>query len=531
MNDNEPLPTPERVIKDALLSLDIKQEHSNACRREVEEWLNNDGIDDPDLTDLADLPFITIDNPDSRDLDQALFIEREQSGYRVRYALADASYYIRPDSELFNEALTRGTTYYTPLQAAPMLPTELSEGLISLNPGVTRRSLVFDLLLAEDATVVRCNVQRGRIRSQAKLSYGQVQSWLDSGENDSERYHPSLRLLAELGELLIKDGERRGVIQFDRSETAIYVTGTPLHFEARVRERFATERYNEQISLLCNMQGAELLLGFAGVSDVIQAVFRVHEAPLKKNLKKLKSTFNQFAEQDANPEKWRWEDRETLAEFVKKLPKEPRHQRRVRALQRQIMRAQQASVYRPEPGEHHALKACSYARFSSPMREVVGIFTHKELLEALNGSAYQNEHDQSLREQVIKSANAARQRQRQLDKAIEFAALFNVFSRDLRQSTAPIHEGTIMGMRSDRLYVNLDDMALDIKVFISDLEEQFDSCYELSEISARPLDSSKPHWNLGQGVGVRIRAFDSEKRRFRFLLVNLQASRLSQIDV
>jgi ribonuclease R len=522
MNDSEQLPTPERVIQDALLSLDIKQNHGRACQQEVENWLNNDGIDDPDLIDLVDLPFITIDNPDSRDLDQALFIERENSGYRVRYALADASYYIRPDSALFAEALTRGTTYYTPLLAVPMLPTALSEGLISLNPAVTRRSLVFDLQVTEDAIVKRCTVQRCRIRSQAKLSYGHVQSWLDSGKNDSEPYHPSLRLLAELGELLIKAGERRGVIQFDRSESVIDVTGTPRHFEARVRERFATERYNEQISLLCNMQGAELLLGFAGVSDVIQAVFRVHEAPLKKNLKKLKNTFNEFAERDANPEKWRWEDHESLAEYVNKLPGEHHHQRRVRALQRQIMRAQQASVYRPEPGEHHALKACSYARFSSPMREVVGIFTHKELLEALDGSTYQNDQDQSLREQVIESANAARQRQRQLEKAIEFAALFSVFSRDLQQSTTRIHEGTVMGMRSDRLYINLDDMALDIKVFISDLEEQFDCTYELSEIIARPLDPSQPQWYLGQCVGVSIKAFDSEKRRFRFLLKNLE---------
>ncbi|MBX2884294.1 MAG: RNB domain-containing ribonuclease, partial [Granulosicoccus sp.] len=137
--DNE-IPDPDEFITQLLHRLEINTEHSSASMAEVEHLLQNDGLDDPELIDLTHLPFVTIDNPDSRDLDQALLIERHAERYRIRYALADASFYVKPHSALFQEALTRGSSYYTPTVAIPMLPVELSEGLISLNPNVSRRA-------------------------------------------------------------------------------------------------------------------------------------------------------------------------------------------------------------------------------------------------------------------------------------------------------------------------------------------------------------------------------------------------------
>ncbi len=117
---------PLKLINDALHSLEIAVEHTQESLEETRQCLQQDGLDDPHLIDLTHLPFVTMDNEDSRDLDQALFIDRDGEGYRVMYALADASHYIRPGSALFDEALERGTTYYTPLLAAAMLPFQKS---------------------------------------------------------------------------------------------------------------------------------------------------------------------------------------------------------------------------------------------------------------------------------------------------------------------------------------------------------------------------------------------------------------------
>jgi ribonuclease R len=513
---------PADVVAEALQALEIDVRHSAASIAETDHWLANSGIDDPTLLDLTRLPFVTIDNPDSRDLDQALLIERHDAEcYRVCYALADAAYYVRAGSALFEEALARGATYYTPLLAAPMLPPALSEGLISLNPQVDRRALVFDMLIDRSAVVTRTSIARARIHSRAKLSYAGVQAWLDGAEPPARDFDESLLLLRELGGLLIEAAARRGVVRFDRSETRITVQGEPAHFQASRRSRYQTERFNEQISLMCNMQGAEMLLALAGISDALQAVYRVHEAPLQKSLGELRRTLDAFANAQDQPERWRWSAGQSLADYVESLPDDRQYARHVQAVQRQIMQAQRAASFTPVAGEHHALKAASYARFSSPMREIVGIFTHKELLEALSGNAYENDADADLREAVIAAANQARQRQRQLDKRIEFAALSSVFDRELSMAQPPVHTGTIMGFTGDRIYISLDDMAVDVKVYREDLEAQFATGYSLTQIEASPDDDSRPVWQLGQGVALCVSGYDGTRRRFMFNLAGI----------
>ncbi len=521
MSENTVLIAPEKVIADALDNLDITQAHSDACHAETRYWLENAGLDDPELVDLSTLPFITIDNPDSRDLDQALLIERDGDGYRVRYALADAAFYIRPDSALFREALARGTTYYTPLLAAPMLPVELSEGLVSLNPLVDRRALVFDMQVNNDGNVSRTTIIRAKIRSKAKLNYAGVQAWLDTEPSCENEYDESLLLLRELGNTLIEASDLRGVVKFDRTETHIHISGVPSRFHLDVRRRYDTERYNEQISLMCNMQGAEMLLVLQGQSDVLQAIYRVHDAPLKKSLNTLRQTLEQFSQLQEEPALWQWTKGESLSDYVDQLPDSERYTRKVRSIQRQIMQAQRGSTYEPEASEHHALKAASYARFSSPMREIVGIFTHKELLEALGGAAEHNTIDEKLRDDVIDAATMARTKQRQLDKVIQLAALHEQFSQEISTAQYSEYTGTIMGLRQDRLYISLDDNAVDVKIYKDHLDELFATQYEISTVQALPDTKEKPQFHLGDSVKVQLSSYDMERSRYLFTLSHL----------
>jgi len=543
------IPAPDTVIEDVLEELEIVLKHSADAETEASYWLDNPGHDDPSLEDLTALAFITIDNPDSRDLDQALHIDQTADGYRVRYALADAAYYVRPGSALFDEALQRGATFYTPLIAAPMLPTRLSEGLVSLNPEVPRRALVFDIQLNDDASLQKTGVVRALIRSRAKLSYGGVQDWLDSHcgleASESERaimncsvetvhkssnqhtvdpldadvpYKQTLMLLQHVGEKLISISAQRGVVPFDRSETSISVNSNTGSFEVGRRHRYMTEQYNEQISLLCNMQGAELLMALQGHSDALQAVYRVHAAPLSKNSKSLKNTLDQLVDTHSLDDRWRWQEGESLAQYVRKLPTDATSSRLKSTIQRQIMRAQRASVFQPEPDIHHALKAAAYARFSSPMREIVGIFTHKELLESLtiDQPTLSTLDDQLLRGKVIKAANTARQTQRKLDKKIQFSVIQSVLNTNISTDNKKLYTATIIGLRHDRLYASIDGLALDFKIYRDDLDEQFNTRYEISGTKAVPADQNQPIWLLGQGIALSARAYNRERKRFLF---------------
>lgn len=565
------LSTTHQSILSLLERHNIALEHSDACLAEAAAWLDRPGTDDPSLTDWCEQPFVTIDNEDSRDLDQALLIEKKASDYRVRYALADAAYYVPSGSKLFTEALQRGVTYYTPILAAPMLPTVLSEGLVSLNPDVKRRALVFDMLLDKNGEVKNTAVVRACIRSAAKLSYNGVQQLLDNtAEQKNQTYLPSLLLLKELGELLIQRALDRDVIPFKRHEASIKIADDG-NISMLRRNRPRTEKYNEQISLLCNMQGALLLTRLAHTSDDLQAVYRVHEAPLSGRLKALRTLLDRFADETGLDAKWRWHKDQPLADYVMALPDNEETASVRAAIERQILVCNQASEYQSKPGRHHALAAESYARFSAPMREIVGIFTHKELLEVLTGNiefdeaiAFQKYEqnavadnkqiqaensnqghvedmtaketterngsgnnlgspadDNALREQVIHIANESRTKQKRLTKDIELLALEQLLSQDLTVDTAPIRIGTIMGMRRERIYIACDDIACDLKVSGEDLARQHNTQYQFDDIKARAQNEAGPHWLLGERVGVITLGHNKARRRFELGLCKL----------
>jgi len=463
------------------------------------------------------------------------------SGYRVRYALADAAYYAPPGSALFAEALRRGVTYYTPLLAAPMLPPSLSEGLVSLNPNTERRALVFDMLLNHDAVVVNVSIVRAIIRSQAKLSYEGVQAFFDAQSShvahdyQTQVFGDSLRLLKELGEKLIQRAHDRDVIPFNRREADIQLTEHGITLAPRNRVR--TEKYNEQISLLCNMQGALLLQGLSKDNPQLQAIFRAHDAPLANRLNSLRTLLTEFADTHKLSDQWRWQKNQSLADYVTNLPKDSASHDKVIAIERQILICNQASEYRREPHRHHALAAVSYARFSSPMREIVGIFTHKELLEALGSrpsdydlSANEVPDDNALRESIINIANESRQTQKQISKRVEFVALQAVLNEDLQNTPPPTRSGIVLGFKRDRIYVAVDDFAIDLKVTASDLEKQYGTDYTISELVAIPALAGAPSWRLGDRVGLSAVSFDAEKKRFQLALHKSDATSDDSID-
>jgi len=545
--------SPTTVVTRAFETLGVSLAHTDAAEAEAAAWHENPGLDDPALEDLTALPFVTIDNPGSRDLDQALLIERDGADFRIRYALADASHYVRPGSALFASALERGASHYTPLAVAPMLPRSLSEDLVSLAPAAERRSVVFDMRLGPDGRALGTRVLRARIRSRAQLTYVGVQAFLDGrpeaatrapGEPPDEPRHgsldegsrQSLRLLREVGGKLEHLARERGVIAFDRRETRIEIDGDPPRFVARERERLRVEGWNAEISLLCNTEGAALLAGLdspqsespadgnderaGSESDTgtLEPIYRVHEAPPGTRLDELRRELDAWVTSTGLDERWRWTKKRSLADYIASLPDAPRERGRVRAVQRQVLVRQRASEFRATPGRHHALALASYARFSSPMREIVGVFTHRELLAELEG---RGDHDPALRDAVIESANAARRRQKALDKRIGLAVIGDLLEADLARDPVPTRAGTVLGVRSGRdgagghLYVGLDEFALDLKVYAEDLERRHGTPYSLAGLRAVPADSARPQFAIGDAVGVRAAGFDPETERFR----------------
>lgn len=497
--------------------------HSEAAERSA-----NPGLDDPELEDLEHLPFVTIDNRDSRDLDQALFIERSGQGYKVWYALADAEAYVQPGSALFAEALHRGSSYYLPGLTLPMLPRLLCEDVISLNQGVSRRALVFEMELDTTGRCVSTILRRGKIRSRKKLSYPRVQrAWDDPGGSSFRNtpFQESMDLLRDVGELRIADARRRHVVQYNRSEIEIRATATSPGYEICRRDRLEVEAHNEQISLLCNTEGARLLVAGRGL-DHVQPIFRVHPEPSRDRVETLEATISGIVRaHELDPSRWGWRpSTEPLAVYLEQLPRRA-HPRVAAAIDRHALLSNHRSIFTHEPARHYGVGSPVYARFSSPMREIVGIFTHKEALELLGGSAEAapSESDIVLRDEVVEAGNRSKATQRTLSKESHRLVMKRILDPDLQkpERERAVRRGTLLGMKPSLLYVRLDDPPLEIKIHLRNLERLTGLRWRPDRIGVElrpPQGSERKPLRVGDAIEVRLAGYQAKRRRWLFTI-------------
>ncbi|MEO7757390.1 MAG: RNB domain-containing ribonuclease, partial [Dokdonella sp.] len=137
----------------------------------------------PDL-DRTDIALVTIDPPESMDLDQAMFVERRDGGFRVYYAIADVAAFVTDGDPIDIEANTRGETLYGANSKIPLHPKALSEGAASLLPDQIRPALLWTIALDATGEGISVDVRRARVRSRAKLDYASVQRSIDAGGAD-----------------------------------------------------------------------------------------------------------------------------------------------------------------------------------------------------------------------------------------------------------------------------------------------------------------------------------------------------------
>jgi VacB/RNase II family 3'-5' exoribonuclease len=202
--------------------------------------------------DRTDLPFVTIDPPGSKDLDQALHIERTGDGYRVFYAIADVAAFVEPGGPVDVEAHQRGQTLYAPDHRVPLHPPVLSEDAASLLAGQVRPALLWTIDLDARSEAVKVDVVRALVKSRSQLEYAGVQASVDAG-NAPE----SLALLKEVGELRLAREQERGGISLPLPEQEVVVGehGWSLTY----REKLPVEDWNAQISLLAGMEAAKIM--------------------------------------------------------------------------------------------------------------------------------------------------------------------------------------------------------------------------------------------------------------------------------
>ncbi|WP_436971978.1 ribonuclease catalytic domain-containing protein [Nocardioides panacis] len=304
----------------------------------------------PDL-DRTDIPFVTIDPETSMDLDQALHIERDGTGYVVHYAIADVAAFVTPGDPVDEEANRRGETFYAADSKIPLHPKVLSEAAASLLPDQDRPALLWTIKVDADGEGTDVDVVRAVVRSRAKLDYAGIQKDLDAGTADE-----LFVLLGEVGELRRKREAARGGVSLPLPEQEIDIDGE--RWSLTFRRMLPVEEWNAQISLLTGMAAASLMV-YARVG-----LLRTLPPPDPRDLQRMHRT--------AKALHIEWPAELLYPDFIRSLhPEEPSHAAMIVASTR-LLRGSGYVAFNgetPEQPEHSAL-ASEYAHVTAPLRRL-----------------------------------------------------------------------------------------------------------------------------------------------------------------
>lgn len=394
----------------------------------------------PDHLDRTDLPFVTIDPPESLDLDQAFHAERSDGGWRVFYAIADVAWFVHPGDPLDVEARRRGVTLYSPDTRTPLYPPELSEGGASLLPDVDRPALLWQIDLTADGDVSAYTVSRAVVRSRAKLSYAQVQQQLDEGAADEP-----LVLLREIGQVLLAGERARGGVHLPTPEQEVVADGAG--WALTLRAPLPVEDWNAQISLLTGRCAAQAMLA-EGVG-----LLRTLPPPSPQAVASLRRS--------ALALDVAWPGEMGYAEWLRGIDvRQPRHAALASLAPRLLRGAGYLAFVDGRPKDAvatHAAIAAPYAHVTAPLRRLADRYANEVVLAACSGRAVSDDVREVLPDLPELMGDAARRQ-----NALERAMLDFVEASVLAQRCGEVFEATVVELAEsgDRGVVQLAEPAV-----------------------------------------------------------------------
>ena len=460
-------------------------------------------------TDLRATPLLTIDGITARDFDDAVYCEKRGHNWRLLVAIADVSWYVRPDSALDQEGRKRGNSVYFPDRAIPMLPEALSNGLCSLKPDVDRLCLICEMTLNGEGRLIRSRFVEAVMRSHARLTY-ETAAAIVADRNPQVRAEyatlvPHLDRLYELYQLLRTSREKRGAMDFDTQETVIEYGADRKIERILPTERNDAHRLIEECMILANVASARFLQ-----RHKMPGLYRIHEGPAEDRLNKLRAFLGELGLGLGGSDKPAPLDYCRLLEQVRDRPD-------AHLIQTVMLRSLAQAVYSPTNAGHFGLALEAYAHFTSPIRRYPDLQVHRAIRHVLQGGKAAD-FTYSLADLAGLGEHCS-MTERRADEAVR-DALEWLKCEFMQDKVGQTFDGIITGVTGFGLFVELRGVFVEGLIHVTSLRNDY---YQFDPVGHRLHgERSGQVYRLGDSVRVRVARVDLDERKIDFEPIEIQ---------
>ncbi len=461
---------------------------------------------------------ITIDGVDSKDLDDAVYVEKQGENYFLGVYIADVSYYVQPHSLLDQEAYERGTSVYLVDRVLPMLPVELSNGICSLNEGVDRLTMACEMLIdGKTGRTISFTIAPSVINNHHRMNYPDVRAILvDQDEDLREKYAdivPMLENMAQLQKVLHKKRERRGAINFELPEQKVLLDEEKHPVAIVKRERSVAEMLIEEFMLAAN----ETVAGFMA-KHKRPFIYRVHDLPDPEKIQNLAKLMALFGVTMKIEEKMRPKELQRALDKVSGKPEE-------KLISTVALRSMRQAVYQTENIGHFGLAAHFYTHFTSPIRRYPDLMVHRLLRRQLEGERLSRQQAEERTQRLSLVASHCSIRERAAIDA-ERQTVDLKMAEYMLQFVGQEFAGTISGVSSFGFFVELEN-GVEGLVHISSLTDDY---YDYVDGQYALIGQHLGHrYRLGDQVEIQVLQVDVSERKIDFVLAGLAPEAADQM--
>ena len=452
--------------------------------------------------DLREMPLITIDGETARDFDDAVYAEPQGKGWRLVVAIADVSFYVKPDDALDKEAFERGNSVYFPRRVIPMLPEALSNGLCSLNPDVERLCMICDMQIDALGIVSSYKFYPSVMRSEARMTYTKVADMLENPQGELAKEYanimPHVQNLYSLFKLMLVQREKRGAIEFETTETLMIFDDNGKIERIVPTGRNDAHKLIEECMLAANVCAADFLHSHEHV-----ALYRIHEGPTPEKLEALRTFMAEVGFGVTGGDKPHAKDYSKLMDQIKTRPD-------AQLLQTVLLRSMQQAVYSPDNVGHFGLAYEAYTHFTSPIRRYPDLLIHRAIKAVVSGEKYKAKDWNNLGVHCSMTERRADEATRDVNNWLKCYYM--------QDKIGEVYEGTIAGVTAFGVFVALDGVYVEGLVHVTELGNDY---FNFDKARHEMLgERTGARFRLGDRLTVKVARVDLETSKIDFTLVS-----------